>query len=137
MKVKDIISDAVGLGACANSGKASDWKSLVWLFFSPQGREFCKKNNYPSLDTFRSMSANVEPYGVYVEKGIDESNKDVALVEISKSTLHYSGVEKAYKVILMHGAKATIECGNYAVVRIEDMGGEYEIINDGTARVLT
>ena len=89
MKVNDIISKAVGLGACANSGKASDWKSLVWLFFSSQGREFCKKNNYPSLDMFRSMSANVEPYGVYVEKGIDESNKDVALVGASESTLHY------------------------------------------------
>ena len=137
MKVKDIISDAVGLGACANSGKATDWESLVWLFFSPQGREFCKKNNYPTLDTFRSIASDVETYGVYVEKDVDEYNKDIALIGISKSTLHYSGVEKAYKVILMHGAKAIIECGNYAVVRIENMRGEYEITNDGTARILT
>lgn len=136
MNVKDIISKATLLGACTKSEKVTDWKSLVWLFFSPQGREFCKDNNYPSLESFRSMAANVEPYGVYVDKNIEKSNEDIALIGKSESILHYSGVEKAYKVILMHGASAKIYASNYAVVRLENISGKFEIINDGTAEVL-
>ena len=136
MNVKDIISKATLLGACTKSKKVTDWKSLVWLFFSPQGREFCKDNNYPSLESFRSMSANVEPYGVYVDKNIEKSNEDIALIGKSESILHYSGVEKAYKVILMHGASAKIYASNYAVVRMENISGKFKIINDGTAEVL-
>lgn len=136
MNVEDIVSEAVSLGACSNSAKATGWKSLVWLFFSPQGREFCKDNGYPTLEMFREMSGDVEPYSVYVEKGVEKSNEDVALVGKSKSVLRYSGVGKAYKVILMHGAEAVIHAGNYAVIRLENISGEYEIINDGTAEVL-
>lgn len=136
ISVNEIMQKAIGLGACSQSGKATDWKSLVWLFFSPQGREFCKDNNYPSIDMFRSMAQYVEPYGVYVEKPVEKRNKDVALIGQSESTLHYDGVEKAYKVILMHGAKVKIHIGNYAVVRLENIRGEYEIINDGTGEAL-
>lgn len=136
ISVNEIMQKAIGLGACSQSGKATDWKSLVWLFFSPQGREFCKENNYPSLKSFRSMAQYVEPYGVYVEKPVEKHNEDIALVGNSESVLRYDGVEKAYKVILMHGAKAKIYVSNYAVVRIENISGDYEIINDGTAEVL-
>lgn len=124
------------MGACSQSGKATDWKSLVWLFFSPQGREFCKDNNYPSIGMFRSMAQHVEPYGVFVEKKVEKYNEDVALIGEGESTLRYNGVGKAYKVILMHGAKVTIYVSNYAVVRLENISGDYKIINDGTAEVL-
>lgn len=137
MEVKDIIAEAIKLGACRQSGKATDWRSLVWLFFSPQGREFCRDNNYPTLDMFRSMAPYVEPYGVYVETPVEQHNEDVALIGESESVLRYDGVDRAYKVILMHGAKAVIHVSHYAVVRLEDMGGTYEIINeDGTGEVL-
>lgn len=136
ISVKEIMQKAIGLGACTQSGKATDWKSLVWLFFSPQGREFCKENNYPSIELFRSMAQYVEPYGVYVEKPIEKHNEDVALIGKTESTLRYDGAEKAYKVILMHGAKAAIHVSDYAVVRLENISGEYEIVNDGTAEVL-
>lgn len=32
IEVKDILNKAIGLGACSQSSKATDWKSLVWLF---------------------------------------------------------------------------------------------------------
>lgn len=136
ISVKEIMQKAASMGACSQSGKATDWKSLAWLFFSPQGREFCKDNNYPSIESFRSMAKYVEPYCVYVEKPIEKHNENVALIGEAESTLRYDGVEKAYKVILMHGAKATIHVSNYAVVRLENISGRYEIINDGTAEVL-
>lgn len=138
IEVKDIMQKAIGLGACAQSGKATDWKSLVWLFFSPQGREFCKDNNYPSIDMFRSMAEHVRPYGVYVEETAFIRNNDVALIGDSghASELSFSGTDRAYKVILMHGAQARIHVSNYAVVRLENISGSYEIINDGTGEVL-
>lgn len=138
MNVEYILKQAKCLGACSESAKATDWKSLVWLFFSPQGREFCKEKNYPSIEMFRSIKEHVEPYGIYVEKAVFTRNKDVALAGDcgAKSELSFSGVEKSHKVILMHGAKTIIHASQYAVVRIENINGEYEIINDGTAEVL-
>lgn len=138
MEVKDIIQEAVRRGACSASGKATDWRSLVRLFFSPQGREFCRDHNYPAIEMFRSMREQVKPYGVYVEEAAFARNRDVALIGRSEpaSELSFSGVDKAYKVILMHGAKAIIHVGRYAVVRLENISGEYEIINDGTGDVL-
>lgn len=136
MNVSEILSNAVKLGACEASGKATDWKSLAWLFFSPQGVEFCKKHNYPSLDVFRQMDGVISSLGVYVDSLHNASNEDIALVGDSQSQLHFSGTEKPYKVILMHGAKAKIYASMYSVVKIENISGEYEVFNDGTATIL-
>lgn len=135
MEVKEILSQAVGLGACYQSSKATDWKSLAWLFFSPQGREFCKNNNYPTLDMFRAMKGNVEAYGVHIEEDIKSTNENKAIIG-GTAELTYNGTEKAYKVIIMHGASIRVKIGNYAVVRIENIGGNYTIDNDGTGRIL-
>ena len=134
--VSNIMRKAALLGACQQSEKVSNWKSLVWLFFTPQGREFCKDNNYPTLEMFKNMASNVEEYGVFVEKGISKHNENVALIGNGESELSISGMDKAYKVILMHGAKATIKAGNYAVIHIDNISGEYNVVNDGTAVIL-
>lgn len=132
---KDILNKAIELGACSKSGKATDWKSLVWLFFSPQGREFCRDNNYPSLEMFRLMKGYVESFGVHIEEDVQAINEDKAIIA-GTAELTYHGTDKAYKVILMHGGNARIKIGNYAVVRVENMGGTYEVVNDGTGKVL-
>lgn len=135
IEVKEILNRAIGLGACSQSSKATDWKSLVWLFFSPQGCEFCRENNYPTLDMFRSIKGNVEPYGVNVEEDVKAVNKDKAIIG-GTAELSYHGIDKVYKVIIMHGGNVQIKIGNYAVVRIENISGSYEVINDGTGKVL-
>lgn len=137
MEVKDIIEKTVLLGACEKSSKATDWKSLAWLFFSPQGREFCLKNNFPDIATFRDVRQHIESYGVFVEKKVDRKNKDTALIGSDDvSILSFSGVEKAYKVILMHGAKAVIRLRNYAVVKIESAGSWFEVENEDNTGVV-
>lgn len=135
IEVKDILGKARQLGACSQSGKATDWKSLAWLFFSPQGREFCKDNNFPSLELFRQIKSKAETYGVYIEDDIKVINKDAAIIA-GTAELIYHGPTKAYKVIIMHGASIKIKVGSYAVVRVENMGGTYEVINDGTGTIL-
>lgn len=135
IEVKDILNKAIGLGACSQSSKATDWKSLVWLFFSPQGCEFCKSINYPSLGMFRSMKGNVESFGVHIEENVKAVNEDKAIIG-GTAELTFQGTDKAYKVIIMHGGNVRIKISNYAVVRIENISGYYEIINDGTGKVL-
>lgn len=135
IEVKDILNKAIGLGACSQSSKATDWKSLVWLFFSPQGCEFCKSINYPSLEMFRSMKGNVESFGVHIEENVKAVNGDKAIIG-GTAELTFQGTDKAYKVIIMHSGNVRIKISNYAVVRIENISGNYEIINDGTGKVL-
>ncbi|WP_302452187.1 hypothetical protein [Phocaeicola coprocola] len=135
IEVKDILNKAIGLGACSQSSKATDWKSLVWLFFSPQGCEFCKSINYPSLEMFRSMKGNVESFGVHIEENVKAVNEDKAIIG-GTAELTFQGTDKAYKVIIMHSGNVRIKISNYAVVRIENISGNYEIINDGTGKVL-
>lgn len=135
IEVKDILNKAIGLGACSQSSKATDWKSLVWLFFSPKGCEFCKSINYPSLEMFRSMKGNVESFGVHIEENVKAVNEDKAIIG-GTAELTFQGTDKAYKVIIMHGGNVRIKISNYAVVRIENISGYYEIINDGTGKVL-
>ena len=139
MKVHDIMQKAISLGACCESGKATDWKSLCWLFFSPQGREFCEHNNYPPLESFRGMAKNVKPFGVYVDCGyIELCNKpNVAVVGNTIASVSYDDNTKVHKVMLMHGGKAKIEATNYSVILVVNIGGcEVDIINDGTAKIL-
>ena len=135
IEVKDILNKAIGLGACSQSSKATDWKSLVWLFFSPQGCEFCKSINYPSLEMFRSMKGNVESFGVHIEENVKAVNEDKAIIG-GTAELTFQGTDKAYKVIIMHSGNVRIKISNYAVVRIENISGNYEIINDGTGKLL-
>lgn len=135
MEVKDVISKAKEKGACDQSSKVTDWESLIWLFFSPQGREFCRANNFPSLDTFRALKRKIEEFNVFVEESTKLCNTDVAIIG-GTAELTYHGTDKAYKVIIMHDASVRLKLGNFAVVRVENISGSYTIENDGTGRIL-
>ena len=139
MKVSDVMRSALELGACNQSGKATDWKSLCWLFFTPQGREFCENNNFPSIEIFRNMKPNVVKYGVYVDAGKIQlkNNVNVGIIGGTDAVLEYDDNTVVHKIILMHGAKAIIKASNYAVINLTNVNNcKVTIVNDGTARVL-
>lgn len=139
MKVSDVMQDAIRLGACSQSGKATDWKSLCWLFFTPQGREFCENNNFPSLEIFRQMKPYVEAYGVFVDAGMIsmKNNANVGIIGKTEAMIEYDDNTKLHRIILMHGARTVIKVSNYAVVNVINVGNcPIEVINDGTGKVL-
>ena len=140
MNVSEVIREARTLGACSGSGKVSDWRSLAWLFFSPQGREFCEEKNFPSLSMFQRMKPyNVEQFGIFVDLGrVSRSNdKDIALIGDTCGELKFDENKVVHKVMLMHGAKAHIKASNYAVLLIVNVGGcEVTIDKDETVIVL-
>ncbi len=139
MEVKDIMQSALLQGACSKSYGTSDWKTLCWLFFTPQGMEFCEDNNFPTLEMFRGMSDEISNYGVFLDSGKIKRNNDtnIALVGNTEGELLFDDNTKVHKVILMHGAKAFIVARNYAVVRVINIGGcEIRINKDKSSVIL-
>ena len=107
--ITDILKTAINLGACEKSSTATDWKSLCWLLFSPQGVEFCEKHNFPSIEQFRELeSENLSDFGVFIDKGkISRINDScIALVGNTRGELVFDDNTKVHKVIVMHGAEA-------------------------------
>lgn len=136
--IDNIKTEALGIGACAKIGDVADYESLVNLFFSPQGREFCRNNNYPSLEVFRKIKEGVRPYRVFVDAGdIEVYNEPyIALVGDTHAKIKIRGVESLYHILLMHGATADVSARHYAVVSIENIsGGDVAIDNDKTTKV--
>lgn len=137
--VKDILMQAVKNGACEKTTGASDWKSLAWLFFTPQGMEFCENTNTPLLSEFRAMDSCITDYGVFVDKGAITRTNDIniALIGETSAKLLFDDNTKVHKVILMHGAKAYIVARNFAVVRLVNVGDcEVKINKDKSSVIL-
>lgn len=138
-KIANIKKGAKTIGSCNKIRMVTSYESLVRLFFSPQGREFCETHNYPSLDQFREIREEVHPYNVYVDSGdITTSNiHKIALVGNTHATINAQGVEDVYTIILMHGATANVKATNYAVIHIVNIsGGEVAIDTDKTTKIL-
>lgn len=137
--VNDIMKVASLLGACDKSHGVSDWKSLAWLFFTPQGREFCEENSFPTLEQFREMDSQIANYGVLVDAGnVNRENDDkIALIGKTDAELTFTDSSKVHKVILMHGATAHITARNYVVILLVNIGGcEVLIDKDDTVVIL-
>lgn len=137
--VNEIMAEAVLNGACEKSRGASDWKTISWLFFTPQGLEFCEDNNFPSIEIFREADSSISDFGIFVDKGkITRSNDaNIALIGNTEGSLVFDDSTKVHKVVLMHGAKAFIIARNYAVVRLVNIGNcEVSISKDKQAVIL-
>lgn len=132
---------AIAKGACSESGKASDWKSLAWLLFTPQGREFCADNSFPSLETWRGIKESMTgELPVRIDSGtiFEENPKDIAIIGDTCADLAYSGSNVKHNLIVMHGAKVRVYVKEWAVLHIVRIGSgcEVEVINDGTGVIV-
>lgn len=137
--VNEIMQSASLLGACAKSNGVSDWRSLTWLFFTPQGREFCEDNNFPSLEMFQGMRDNISEFNILVDAGnvSRENDVNVGLIGNTSAQLVYNDNTVVHKVVLMHGAKARIKASDYAVILLVNVGNcEVEIEKDNTVVIL-
>ena len=137
--VNEIMQSASLLGACAKSNGVSDWRSLTWLFFTPQGREFCEDNNFPSLEMFQGMRDHISEYNILVDAGniSRQNDENVGLIGNTSGQLVYNDNTVVHKVVLMHGAKARIKASDYAVILLVNVGNcEVEIEKDNTVVIL-
>ena len=135
----DIIDKALRLGACKKIENKSSIRELVELFFSPQGIEFCEKNDFPNIDMLRSLKNEISEFGIYVDSGLVMSvnEKDIALAGNTNGELTYDKNSYVNTIILMHGATAKITASKYTVLNIIIIGDcSYEIEKDDTVILL-
>ena len=139
MEIKDIMHEAIDLGACEKTSSVSSWKTLAWLFFSPQGVEFCQKNNFPTLPMFRKMDEEIASNCIFVDKGVINRSNDssIAVIGDTDARLTFDDPTKVHKGIVMHGARVFIVARNYAVVRLINIGdNKVAYSKDNTAVIL-
>ena len=138
MIIDDIMHEAINLGACEKTNSVSNWKTLAWLFFSPQGMEFCENNNFPSLETFREIKDDMYHHSIYVDAGVIQRNNDAAIACIgdTDARLVFDDPTKVHKVIVMHGARVFIVARNYAVIKLVNIGDNKVSISKDSSSVI-
>lgn len=141
--IKTIQKRALALGACQLSAKAGDWHNMAMLLFSPQGREFCEQHNFPTIEMWHDIRRECDTtiYGIYVASGkttIPHNQENTALIGTTHGYLTFDTPTTIHRVILQHGAKATITATNHAVVLVVKIGPdcEVEINKDETVAIL-
>lgn len=137
--IKQIHADALALGACDKIKGNEDLDGIIKVLFSPQGREFCIKHQFPSKSVFRKfIKYNPEKHGVYIDAGKIQlvEPENVFLIGNTRATIRVSKTE-SHKICLMHGAHADIHAGGFSVVKVEkDKDSTAEIHQAGRAVVL-
>lgn len=140
--IAEIIRQATEMGACGKIKHCGDWKDLRTLLLSPQGREFCRKHNYPSRGMWHSIKRIVGESinEVRIDCGrirVDNHHR-LAVIGATEADVYCSGCSHDYLVIAQHGATVTVHANDYAVVKIECLSDDCKIniVSDNTAIVI-
>lgn len=138
--IRQIFAQARLIGACRLfKGTEKTLEDIVRLFCSTQGMEFCIKNNFPNLATFRQFKPfNPEKYGVYIDAGeIRLKNpKKAVLIGRTNAVVNCDSLER-HEVFLLHGARSVINATGWSVVSVQGTKGCQHIRNiSGNAIIL-
>lgn len=135
MTARDIKNKALECGACDLIKGAESIADLVALMNTPQGREFCKKHKFPTLEMLRQHKESLALLGVYVDA--DEiAARNVEGIIVAGNTMlfaKYDSADRPYHIIVMHGAKADVLSNNYAVCEVTEIDGEVDAFEEGNS----
>jgi hypothetical protein len=111
-------------------------QELVSLMFTPQGREFCIKYNFPKLEDLREFKDVLKDYNVIIDDYCEFENiENIAVFGNSHAVLKYNDVGKSYRVIAMHEANVRIISEGYAVVAVEGIGANIIVEKKDNSKV--
>ena len=130
---------ARSLGACSLIDGIKDIEELLDFVFTPQGLEFCKVHEFPTLHVLQQHKNAIAKYGYFVDCGrISRSNdNNIVLAGDTVGELSFNDPTCLHKIILMHGASAKINASNYVVVQIYQIGKcDLELNKDQTSIIL-
>ncbi|MBO4999959.1 MAG: hypothetical protein J6C58_03905, partial [Bacteroidaceae bacterium] len=117
---KEFFEIANRLGACRLLHGTENKEELMRLLLTPQGTEFCTKNNFPSMEQLQKFRGEkAESMGIYIGTDVELTNPVKVFLAGSKAILHFDTIGR-YNVILMHGVEAEIHASNYAVVFVKN-----------------
>lgn len=125
--IKNAYGQAKKFKSCEKFTGNEDDSNITDLMFSPQGIEFCTKNNTPTLDIFvehKSRTSKLEKKGLFINAGeVDLHNvPNIWLVGDTKAKITINDKDVSHQIILMHGATAEIYADNFAVVFVYGEG---------------
>ncbi|MCC8117296.1 MAG: hypothetical protein LIP09_00895 [Bacteroidales bacterium] len=123
MTPKEIINKAKGLGACRKIDDCQTWESLWGLLKSAQGREFCMKQGWPTLEEWREIKtevAGLENLGIYIDRGAVSvaGEQFTLLIGETAGDLKFGSNNHIHRAMLMHGAKAKVRLEGWAVAEV-------------------
>lgn len=111
-------------------------EELAAIFRTPQAQEFCLQHDFPTIETWRELAKehDIARFGIYVDAGHVELRNEpfIALVGQTTAELSYDEL-KRHNVLLLHGARATVEASAWAVVFVSE-GAGCEVVKNATDR---
>ncbi len=121
-----------GLGACDLKDNVDSLESAIRMMFTPQGREFCVKTGFPTLEFLRKHKEELNAIpGVF----IDDGRITPSFIPDNVTNILISGDTKAY--LCVSKPKLCLSAEVFAVATITEIGEVHtEIANDGTAKVI-
>ena len=134
----NLITTAKNLGACTRLNKEMGADELSTLLFTPQGREFCTRNDFPKSQDLNHIPDNILiSYKIF--KGLNglkfENPNDICLVN-SDAEIIIANPEELNHIVLLENSCLKLKVSNYAVVSVDIAQSSYvEIIKDKTSKV--
>ena len=130
--IRQIYAQAKLLGACSLfTGREKPLEDIFRLFSSTKGMEFCLKNRFPNLSTFRLFKPfGVEKYGVYIDAGFVEwkNQKRAILIGRTTAVIDCDTLERD-EIYVFEWASATVNARKWSVVSIQGVTGARVIKN--------
>ncbi len=136
--ITQIIKDALLMKPVKALKDINNETNLARLFFSHQGRKYCKEKKFPPIHLFREEKT-IHRLGFFVDAGeiIAANESNIGLIGSTSGLLFFTDNSKVHKITLMHGAKARIQASNHTVLIIANIDGcDLEIHKDDTVLVL-
>ena len=143
--VDKIRAGAQELGACNKANGIRSFADVANSLFSPQGREFALKHDFPTIELWRSAKSecsNLSGYEIYVDVPtftlhLDGMRQHVALIGDTTARINIDAPDALHHIILMHGASVEVNASNYATFTLEaDKSSAYILNLDNTAKRL-
>lgn len=124
--IRQIYGQAKLLGACSLfTGKEKSLEDIITLFTSVKGLEFCLKNRFPTLPTFRLFKGlGVEKHGIYIDAGeiILKNPGRAFLIGKTAATVICDTLER-HEIYVFQGASAAVNAHGWAVVSVQGVQG--------------
>lgn len=143
--VDKIRAGAQELGACNKANDIRSFADVAESLFSPQGREFAMKHDYPTIELWQSAKSecsDLSGYEIYVDVPtltlhLDGMRQHVALIGDTTARIDIDAPDALHHIILMHGASVEVNASNYATFSLDaDKSSAYVLNIDNTAKRL-
>lgn len=126
MEAQEIKKKALECGACGLIKSAESIADLVALMGTPQGREFCEKHSFPTLEMLQEHKRELSSLNVFVDAGeiAVENTDNVIIAGDTCAKIRFDKSDKPYHAMVMHGAKAMVNAHGYSVCQVVNIEGD-------------